>query len=141
MIFAYKDHPQAIIDGLKTETRRRITALDRYHEGVTYAIQPKRTAKGITQGRILILKKWVELKSKDYPISVEDAYAEGCYTPEEYEKLYEKINPKWNARVAFKFEFIPYPGNPWPDIKEATLPELKHAMQDCEKETQKLNRE
>jgi hypothetical protein len=109
MIFAENNHPQAIIDGLKTETRRRITALDRYHAGGSYAIQPRRTAKGITQGRILILEKWVELKSKDYPISIEHAYAEGCYTPEEYEKLYEKINPKWKARVAFKFEFIPYP--------------------------------
>jgi hypothetical protein len=107
MIFAVNNHPQAIIDGLKTETRRRITSLDRYHEGQTYAIQPKRTAKGIKEGRILIVKKWVELKTKDCPISIESAYAEGCHTPEEYEKLYEKINPKWTVRVAFKFEFIP----------------------------------
>jgi hypothetical protein len=107
MIFAVNDHPQAIIDGLKTETRRRPSALSRYYVGKTYSIQPKRTAKGIPQGRILIIEKWIELKSVNYPISIENAYAEGCYTPEDYEKLYEKINPKWRVRVAFKFEFIP----------------------------------
>jgi hypothetical protein len=105
MIFAVPGHIERIKARTKTETRRR-QALN-YKKGRLYSIQPKRTAKGIPDGKILVLNKILELKEKDYPISVESALAEGCYTPEEYEKLYEKLNPGWNNRTAIKFSYVP----------------------------------
>lgn len=109
MIFAVNNHPQVIQKGTKTRTRRRATAVNKYKVGKTYAIQPKRTAKGIPEGRILVTNMWLELKENPstYPISVAEALAEGGYTPEEYERLYEKINPKWVSRCAIAFDFVP----------------------------------
>ena len=106
MIFGVNDHPQKIIEGAKTETRRKASAIERYQCGHSYAIQPKRTAKGISRGRIVILDSWLEAKNEGV-ISVQSAKAEGGYTPEEYERLYEKLNPGWSFRAAFKFAFVP----------------------------------
>ena len=91
MIFGVEGHVEAIKNNLKTETIRGPEAFERYFVGETYAIQPKRTAKGIKEGRILIVAKWLETKVANYPISVLDALSEGNYTPEDYEKLYEKL--------------------------------------------------
>ena len=52
MIFAVPGHVELIKTNLKTETRRNPDAYDRYQIGKTYAVQPKRTAKGIKEGRI-----------------------------------------------------------------------------------------
>ncbi|GAI76625.1 unnamed protein product, partial [marine sediment metagenome] len=35
------------------------------------------------------------------------AKAEGEYTPEPFEDLYNQINPKWMERTAYTFKFIP----------------------------------
>lgn len=106
MIFGVPGHVELIKTNLKIETRRGPEAYDRYQVGKTYAIQPKRTAKGIAEGRILIANKWLEWKKLNYPISTIDAIREGSYTPEDYEKLYEKLKPKWSIRAAFLFEFV-----------------------------------
>lgn len=104
MIFAVKGHVEAIKDHMKTETRRRN---DRYRVGCFYKVQRKRTAKGEPDGHILILHKWTEEKQCPHLISVEDAIAEGNYTPEDYERLYEKMNPNWQTRTAYMFQWIP----------------------------------
>lgn len=105
MIFAVDGHVQAVKDGLKTQTRRRNG--QNYKKGRLYSVQPKRTAKGIPEGKILILNKVVETREKNYPISFEDAYAEGCYVPDEFEELYEKLCPGWIERTKFVFQFVP----------------------------------
>lgn len=105
MIFSCNCHVQAIIDGIKTQTRRRQTL--NYKKGGLYSVQPKRTAKGIPNGKILITDKILETKEKDYPIGIEDAYAEGGYTPDDYEQLYEKLHPQWQNRTKLTFVFVP----------------------------------
>lgn len=107
MIFAVPGHIELIKKGQKSETRRNANAINRYFAGKTYSIQPKRTAKGIPEGRIKINRVWVERWDTNRPISVTHAQAEGGYTPEEYERLYEKLNPKWKVRTAFSFEYVP----------------------------------
>jgi hypothetical protein len=105
MIFNVADHVEQIVNGVKTQTRRDS---DRYEVGKTYAIQPFRTAKADSRGRILITHKWLETWFDHiHPV---DAYAEGCYTVREYEALYEKLHPRWDERWAYEFEFIPSEG-------------------------------
>jgi len=102
MIFNVEGHIAKIISGDKTQTRR---SSGRYVVGKFYAIQPTRTSKAIPDGKILIIKKWIELTSVD-KISDFDAKAEGGYTPKEYEELYEKMHPFWLVRYAYTFQFV-----------------------------------
>lgn len=116
MIFSIADHVKQVIGGTKTQTRR---SSGRYQVGKLYSIQPKRTAKGISEGKIKIVVKaeeWKREKDLDLgqlifhwggKISVEDAKAEGGYTPEEFEGLYEKLHPNWRVRWAYTFKFVP----------------------------------
>jgi len=111
MIFAVSSHIDDIIKGIKTQTRR---SSDRYQVGRLYSIQPCRTCKGISEGKIKIIKKEKEENPYDpwkpvYPplISWEDAQAEGGYAPDNYEGLYEKMHPNWKIRWAYEFEFVP----------------------------------
>jgi len=103
MIFS-KTHIEQIITGTKTQTRR---SSNRYHVGRTYAIQPCRTCKGIAEGRILITAKKAEYKHYLIRLSLEDAKAEGGYTPEEYEELYRQMHRGWMERWAYTFKFLP----------------------------------
>ncbi len=111
MIFAKADHIRQIIAGTKTQTRRLAKIGGRlYSVGRTYAIQPGRGKPGIPQGRILITGCRLELRCDR--ISVEDAKAEGGYTPEEYEALFEQMYPGWRSRYAYTFKFIPAEAQP-----------------------------
>ena len=102
MIFNVEGHIEKIIRGEKTQTRRDS---GKYEVGKTYAIQPGRGKFADPLGRILITHKWIEPHWKT--IHVNDALAEGNYTPEEYEQLYEKLHPDWAGRWAYEFEFWP----------------------------------
>lgn len=106
MIFSEGDHIEQIKAGTKTQTRR---SSDRYEVGKLYAVQPCRTCKGIPDGKILITYKDVEYKSEN-PIWGHilkwQAEAEGGYTPEEYEKLYEKMHPGWEKRYVYLFDYF-----------------------------------
>lgn len=122
MIFAMADHIQQIIAGTKTQTRR---SSDRYKICHLYPIQPCRTCKGIPEGKIYIAlkkrewkpdlsdlpesarfaRKWRQ-RDAGYPLSDWEAKAEGGYTPEEFEALYEKTHPKWTERWAYDFTFF-----------------------------------
>jgi len=73
--------------------------------GHFYSIQPTRTSKGIPDGKILITGKVKETRGS-MPISERDAKAEGGYTPQQYEKLYEKMHPSWRERTAYWFVFF-----------------------------------
>lgn len=106
MIFSVKGHVDQIIAGTKTQTRRKSPA---YIVGKTYAIQPNRKAAGIKEGRILILEKWEERrirKNQLFFISHNNAIAEGGYTPEEFENLFQLMYPDWITRFVYKFKFL-----------------------------------
>ena len=106
MIFAVGNHVQQIINGTKTQTRRVAkTNSFIYQIRKTYSIQPGRTKPGIPEGRILIKRRWLELKQDT--INSKDAWLEGGYTPEEYEKLFNKMHPEWSSRYCYEFMFIP----------------------------------
>jgi len=102
MIFSVGNHIELIKKGQKTQTRRDS---DRYEVGKTYAIQPKRTAKAIKEGRIKIIDKICEVWP--YRINPDNAKSEGDYTPEEFEELYDKLHPNWDCRYAYTFRFLP----------------------------------
>ena len=105
MIFSVKDHIDKIINHEKTQTRR---PSNKYKVGKLYAIQRGRGKKAITNGKILITRKWSETSSINDPrfdISHEDAKAEGGYTPSFFEMLYESMYPIWKKRYAYEFEF------------------------------------
>ena len=103
MIFSIADHVEQIKNGTKTQTRRQSKA---YLVGKTYSIQPGRKKLGISDGRILILKKRVETNPFDC-ISEEDAQAEGGYDVEQFEFLYTRMYPNWEERYAYTFKFVP----------------------------------
>jgi len=103
MIFSIKGHIEKIISGTKTQTRRKSST---YLVGKTYSIQPGRTKLGIPEGRILITKK-IKEKYLDGGISIDDAIAEGGYTPGTFESLFKNIDPDWIERYAYTFEFVP----------------------------------
>jgi len=120
MIFQ-KEHIEKIINRTKSQTRR---SSDRYKEYTLYAVQPKRGAKGIPEGKLVIgltKREWkpdlsdipedahfaraIRSSEAGYPISDWEAQAEGGYTPEEYEKLYESMYPGWTERWTYFFQF------------------------------------
>jgi len=133
MIFAFPSHIDQIVDGSKIQTRRNG---DKYIVGQTYAIQPGRGKKGDPRGRILIIRKWSEERTGPR-ITTEDADLEGGYTPWEYEELYCEMNPTWEIRWCYEFEFWSTedfeslwdalararkePSVPWSTIKSASL--------------------
>lgn len=122
MIFSIGDHIQQIIAETKTMTRR---PTDRYKVGNLYAIQPGRGKKGIPDGKIYIFQKIREWKPDlssfpkgaifarrwreriaGYPIQERAAKAEGGYSSEEFEALYEKMYPGWTERWAYDISFV-----------------------------------
>ena len=122
MIFSVAGHVEQIKAGDKTQTRR---ASDRYRVGRLYAVQPRRGARGIREGMIYIAEKAREWKPNlsdlpreahfarrlreveaGYPIQGYNARAEGGYTPDEYEALYERLHPGWTERWAYIFTFF-----------------------------------
>ena len=102
MIFSLNRHIDKIITGEKTQTRRRN---DYFSEDRSYVLQHGRGKAGIKDGKIRVTKLVEEKRGSI--ISPEDSYAEGGYTPEEFEALYEKMYPNWKKRYAYYFEYIP----------------------------------
>ncbi len=107
MIFAVGDHIEQIISRAKSQTRRvsKSGFPVRYELGKSYAIQHGRGKPAIPDGRIVITNIRIELRAHDV-ISVEDAKAEGGYTPEEYERLFCKMHLNWIWRYAYTFKFV-----------------------------------
>ena len=79
MIFSMADHIEQILKGTKTQTRRKS---GKYRVGRKYGIQPGYSKPNIADGKIYIVDKKIESRVYD-KISVEDAKAEGGYSPEE----------------------------------------------------------
>ena len=119
------DISKEVKDGLhplliKTESRRlsrgiyQIEAERKNPHKIGYAVQLKRGVKAEPDIRIVMDNIWSERCM--YPAYPEviiqifgmHAWAEGGYTPEEYEKVFRDINPKWDGqkRWAFKFHAI-----------------------------------
>lgn len=107
MIFQ-KEHIEKILNGGKTQTRR--IHKGKYQEGRSYAIQPCRICKGIEGYKIVMDNIKEEIQwIPGGTIRFEDAIAEGGYTPEEFEKLFRELNPKWKwyqHRWVFKFHVM-----------------------------------
>ena len=118
-------HFDMVLNGTKTQTRRisdryEVESERKYPHKVGYSIQKCRTCKGIVGRRIVIDRKWKEeteqfLVAEDdkmYPselcITTKDALGEGGYTPDEYEKEFKRLNPKWDgwSRWAYKYRVI-----------------------------------
>ena len=102
---------------VKTQTRRVNRGV--YQEGRDYAVQSKRGVKAEADIRIIMDEIWEEEaleflaeNEKKYPvelyISKEDAWAEGGYTPTQFEGVFRGLNFKWDgwSRWAFKFHVI-----------------------------------
>jgi len=105
MIFSMGNHIEKIVQGIKTQTRRLAAPQGPIYEiGKTYAIQSGRGKHGISEGRIKIINRRLELRQD--LISVVDAWCEGGYTPDEYEALFEKMYPYWRSRYAYAFKFV-----------------------------------
>ena len=127
MIFAVEDHIEMIWNGLyfkvqkmegidlpivKTQTRRLNRGI--YQVGKDYAVQLKRGIKAEPDIRIVMDRIWEErcisfgihlpVRFYNY-ISDESAWAEGGYTPEEFEKVFQNLNPNWNGIIRYGFEF------------------------------------
>ena len=103
MIFSIGDHIEMIKSGQKTQTRRKSSS---YLVGKMYSIQPGRMQPGIPDGRILIIDKRIEQKPWT-GITYEDAKAEGGYTPNDFDALYENMYKGWFIRWAYTFEYVP----------------------------------
>jgi len=100
---------------VKTQTRRSNRGI--YKVGKDYAVQKKRGVPAEPSIRIVMDKIWEESTAEYHredstvypiPISKKDAWAEGGYTPVEYEETFLKLNPKRNRfrRWAFKFHVV-----------------------------------
>lgn len=106
MIFSIGDHIEQIKNGTKTQTRRIAKEFGPYYqEAKKYGISPGRRKTCIPDGVIRITSRSLELRQDK--ISTEDALAEGGYTPEEYEALFERMYPNWRSRYAYKFVYLP----------------------------------
>lgn len=102
---------------VKTQTRRLNRGI--YWIGRDYAVQRKRGVKAEPDIRIVMDRIWDENGAKRFisqsgrkfvnateiRISKEDAQAEGGYTPDEYEKLFRELNPRWTGFGRWAFEF------------------------------------
>ena len=106
------DISKEVKDGLhpfiiKTQTRRLNRGI--YQVGKSYAVQRKRGVKAEPDIRIVMGRIWEEDVSKPNifftPITKEDARSEGGYTPEQYEKVFRELNPKWDGWSRWAFEF------------------------------------
>jgi len=122
----YNETEPRILKGIvKTETRRlkrgyyKLESERKKPHDTGYAVQRKRDLKAEPDIRIVFDRIWKEealfFMAEDdmrYPvemsISKESAWAEGGYTPDEYEKVFRALNPKWDSwsRWAFKFHAI-----------------------------------
>lgn len=98
---------------IKTQTRRPNRGI--YKVGRSYAVQRKRGVKAERGIRIVMDDIWREIRddepertnTKLMPISVEDAWAEGGYSPTEFEEVYERIYSKGgNSRWAYKYHVV-----------------------------------
>ena len=118
MIFNIPGHIDLIRSGEKTQTRRANRGI--YQVGKDYAVQSKRGVKAESDMRIVIEKIWEEdglgiaggipavgNRENDVYLSEEDAWAEGGYTPKQFEEIFTALNPKrdW-TRWVFEFHVI-----------------------------------
>ena len=96
---------------IKTQTRRLNRGI--YQIGKDYAVQSKRGVKAEPDIRIVMDRIWKEeveefVDECEVVITKESAWAEGGYTPTEFEELFANLNPEWLgwSRWAFKFHVI-----------------------------------
>jgi len=90
---------------VKTQTRRLNRGI--YKVGKDYAVQRKRGVKAEPDIRIVMDRIWEEEERHSWHpyISKKDAWVEGGYMPEDYEKAFKKAYPKWNGFLRWAFEF------------------------------------
>ena len=111
MIFNVPGHIDMIRNNKKTQTRRLNRGI--YQVGRDYAVQRKRGVKAESDIRIVMDRIWEEKRRLTHLglrlfITPQDAWAEGGYTPLEFEEIFDKLDPKWDGpkRWVFKFHVI-----------------------------------
>ena len=102
---------------VKTQSRRlnrgiyQVEAERTKPHKVGYAVQRKRAVKAEPDIRILFDRIWEETRKYcggydyEFCISKEDAWSEGGYTREQYEKVFRELDPKWHGWSRWAFEF------------------------------------
>ena len=91
---------------IKTQTRRVNRGI--YQVGRDYAVQRKRGVRAEVDIRIVIGRIWKEERTTSNSILYvveSQAWAEGGYTPGEFETLFRELNPKWDGWCRWAFEF------------------------------------
>ena len=94
---------------IKTETRRSNRGI--YQVGKDYAVQPKRGVRAEPGIRIVMDNIWSErCMYPTHPKSIIQifgmhAWAEGGYTPDQFEKIFRALNPKWDGQKRWAFAF------------------------------------
>ena len=104
---------------IKTKTRRlsrgiyQVEAERKKPHKIGYAVQPKRGMPAEPGIRIVMDRIWKEeaeefIDECEVVISQESAWAEGGYTPTQFEELFANLNPEWLgwSRWAFKFHVV-----------------------------------
>ena len=98
MIFK-QDHIDKIIIGKKWQTRRVKRGV--YQKNKQYTLKTGRGKPAVPKYRIV----FDEIFFEDTKISLEDAEAEGGYTPDQFESLFREIYPHWNGEERWVFTF------------------------------------
>ena len=103
-LYYIQDYPAPIVKTQTRRTKRGYYQLEserkKPHE-IGYAVQRKRGAKAEPDIRIIMDRIWEDF---DF-ISVENAQAEGGYSPTHFEEVFAKLNPRWKGGSRWAFEF------------------------------------
>jgi len=117
MIFNVPGHIDMIRSGMKTQTRRVNRGI--YQVGRDYAVQEKRGVKAETDIRIVMDGIWSEISYESFsrnfyemppntklmPVTTADANNEGYRSSFSFEEAFKKLNPKWDRKTRWAYEF------------------------------------
>jgi hypothetical protein len=93
MILFKPCHVEPILNGTKTQTRRKCNGLPRWKLGSIHQCQTQLFKNDSVFAKVRIIGVDYEYLGV---ITEQDAMAEGGYTIDEYKKVWEEINGKWD---------------------------------------------
>ena len=108
-LYFIQDYPVLIV---KTQSRRpkrgvyQVEAERKKPHKIGYAVQHKRGVKAEPDIRIVMDRIWEEYCYQIWLcIHPTDAFAEGGYKSDEFERVFRELNPEWNGKSRWAFEF------------------------------------